>query len=265
MTVDANDTEKMPLLAGPCAMESKEVCFETAEVLCDIASRLPVDLYFKTSFDKANRTSLDSYRGLGIDKGLEILADVKEHFGVKIVTDIHEPWQAARAAEVADMIQIPAFLCRQTDLLIAAAKTGKIVNVKKAQFLSPQDMGNVVKKLTGSGCERLCLCERGSSFGYNRLVVDMTSIPIMKRFGYPVIFDATHSVQVPGGAGSKSSGDRTMVEPLALAAAAAGADGFFFETHPDPDQALSDGPNMLPVSQMEGVLRKVLAVREAVR
>lgn len=257
-------SDGMLLLAGPCAMESREVCFRVADTMVGVADRLGLDYYYKTSFDKANRTSIDGYRGLGMDEGLKILGEVKERFGCKLVTDIHEPWQAEPVSEVVDMLQIPAFLCRQTDLLVAAAKTGLPVNVKKAQFLSPEDMGNVANKLVASGCRRLTLCERGSSFGYNTLVVDMTSIPRMKALGYPVVFDATHSVQKPGGLGGRSGGDRTLVPTLALAAAAAGADGFFFETHPDPDNALSDGPNMVPVNQMEGLLRKILAVREAV-
>ena len=257
-------SEKMLLLAGPCSMESREVCFQTAETMCRIAEQLPLDYYYKTSFDKANRTSIDSYRGLGMEEGLRILTEVKERFGCKLVTDIHEPWQAEPVSEVVDMIQIPAFLCRQTDLLAAAAKTGLPVNVKKAQFLSPEDMDNVARKLVDSGCKKMTLCERGSSFGYNTLVVDMTSIPRMKALGYPVVFDATHSVQRPGGLGGKSGGDRSFVPTLALAAAAAGADGFFFETHPDPDSALCDGPNMMPVNQMEGLLKRILAVREAV-
>ena len=256
--------DRMLLLAGPCAMESREVCFRVADTMCGIAERLNFDYYYKTSFDKANRTSIDSYRGLGIDEGLMILAEVKERFGCKLVTDIHEPWQAGRVAEAVDMIQIPAFLCRQTDLLVAAAKTGLAVNVKKAQFLSPEDMGNVARKLVDSGCVKLTLCERGSSFGYNTLVVDMTSIPRMQSLGYPVVFDATHSVQRPGALGGRTGGDRSFVPTLALAAAAAGADGFFFETHPCPEDALCDGPNMVPVGEMEGLLSRILRIREAV-
>ena len=254
----------MLLLAGPCAMESREVCFETAETMCSIASRLPLDYYYKTSFDKANRTSLNSYRGLGMEKGLGILSEVKKRFGCKLVTDVHEPWQVEYAAEVVDMLQIPAFLCRQTDLLVAAARTGLPINVKKAQFLSPEDMGNVAGKLVDSGCKQLTLCERGSSFGYNTLVVDMTAIPRMQALGFPVVFDATHSVQRPGGLGGKSGGDRSFVPSLAFAAAAAGADGFFFETHPDPDHALCDGPNMIQVSKMEEIIKRILDVRSAV-
>lgn len=241
-------------------MESREVCFETAEVLLDVCDRFPLDFYFKTSFDKANRTSLSSYRGLGLEKGLEILDEVKLKYGCRIVTDIHEPWQANYAAQVADIIQIPAFLCRQTDLLVAAAKTGKVVNVKKAQFLAPWDMGNVVKKIEDSGSDRIMLCERGTAFGYNNLVVDMTSIPQMKQFGYPVIFDATHSVQKPGGKGSCSGGNSEYAPCLARSALAAGADGLFVETHPNPDAALCDGPNMIPLAKMEDLIRQTLAV-----
>lgn len=257
--------EKMLLLAGPCAMESKETCFEVAETMVDIVAKYPIDYYYKTSFDKANRTSIHSYRGLGIDKGLEILQEVKDKYGVKIVTDIHEPWQAAPAAEVADIIQIPAFLCRQTDLLIAAARTGKIVNVKKAQFLAPWDMSNVVKKLEDSGAEQIILCERGSSFGYNTFVVDMTSIPQMQTFGYPVIFDATHSVQKPGGLGSSSGGSREMVPYLAKAALAVGADGLFMEIHPNPDKALCDGPNMIAIKDMDSFIRELMKIYSAVQ
>ena len=254
--------QPMLLLAGPCSMESRDVCFKAAEVMCDIAARYPIDYYYKTSFDKANRTSLSSWRGLGMDEGLKILAEVKENFGCKIVTDIHEPWQAAKAAEVADMLQIPAFLCRQTDLLFAAAKTGLPVNVKKAQFLAPLDMRYVANKLTDAGCKKVYLCERGTALGYNNLVVDMRSIPEMQSLGHEVVFDATHSVQRPSAGDGVSGGDRSMVRTLALAAAAAGANGFFFETHPDPDNALCDGPNMLPLSEMEAMVSSILAIRE---
>lgn len=246
-------------------MESKEICFEVADAARQWKEKYPIDYYFKTSFDKANRTSLKAFRGLGMEKGLEILRDVKDRFGLRIVTDIHEPWQAEAAAEVADVIQIPAFLCRQTDLLIAAAKTGKIVNVKKAQFLAPWDMKNVIVKLEESGADSIVLCERGSSFGYNTFVVDMTSIPQMQAFGYPVIFDATHSVQKPGGLGGASGGNREMVPCLAKAALAAGADGLFMEIHPDPDNALCDGPNMIALKDMDAFLESALRVYSAVR
>lgn len=256
---------KMILIAGPCAMESRDICFEVADSMAEIAQKYPLDYYFKTSFDKANRTSIDSFRGLGMEEGLKILSEVKKEYGFRIVTDIHEAWQAEPVAEVADIIQIPAFLCRQTDLLVAAAKTEKIVNVKKAQFLAPWDMKNVVNKLEASGTDKIMLCERGSSFGYNYFVVDMTSIPTMKEFGYPVIFDATHSVQRPGGLGSASGGNREMVPYLAKAALAAGADGLFMEIHPDPTNALSDGPNMIALKDVDAFIQDVLKVYAAVR
>lgn len=255
---------KFLLIAGPCVIESEENVMLIAEKVKDIAERLDLDYYFKASFDKANRTSISSYRGPGIEEGLRILKKVKETYGLKICTDIHEPWQAERAAEVADIIQIPAFLCRQTDLLVAAAKTGKIINVKKAQFLAPWDMANVVKKLEESGNSNIMLCERGTSFGYNTLVVDMTGIVEMKKFGYPVVMDATHSVQKPGGKGNATGGNRENVEPLAKAAIAVGADALFFEVHPDPDNALSDGPNMVRLDEFEDILKRIIKVYDAV-
>ncbi|MCD8004758.1 MAG: 3-deoxy-8-phosphooctulonate synthase [Oscillospiraceae bacterium] len=255
---------KFILIAGPCVIESEETVMQVAETVQAAARRLNLDYYFKASFDKANRTSISSYRGPGIDEGLRILQKVKDTFGLKIATDIHEPWQAQRAAQVADLLQIPAFLCRQTDLLVAAAKTGKAVNVKKAQFLAPWDMGNVAHKLEAAGCDKIMLCERGTSFGYNTLVVDMTGIVEMKKFGYPVVMDATHSVQKPGGMGSATGGNRAYVEPLAKAAVAAGADALFFEVHPDPDNALSDGPNMVRLDEFEGLLERVVRVYDAI-
>ncbi len=255
---------KFKLIAGPCVIESEENVMLISEKIKGIAERLDLDYYFKASFDKANRTSISSYRGPGIEEGLKILAKVKERFGLKICTDIHEPWQAEKTAEVADILQIPAFLCRQTDLLVAAAKTGKMINVKKAQFLAPWDMGNVVRKLEESGNKNIMLCERGSTFGYNTLVVDMTGILEMKKFGYPVVFDATHSVQKPGGKGTATGGNREYVEPLAKAAIVAGVDALFFEVHPDPDNALSDGPNMVRLDKFEGLLERVIKVYEAV-
>ncbi len=255
---------KLLVIAGPCVIESEENVMLIAGKMKGIAERLDLDYYFKASFDKANRTSISSYRGPGIDEGLRILKKVKDTFGLKIATDIHEPWQAEKAAEVCDLIQIPAFLCRQTDLLVAAAKTGKLINVKKAQFLAPWDMGNVVRKLEESGNSNIMLCERGTSFGYNTLVVDMTGIREMKKFGYPVVMDATHSVQKPGGAGSSTGGNRENVEPLAKAAIAAGADALFFEVHPDPDNALSDGPNMVKLDEFEELLKRVIRVYDAV-
>ena len=255
---------KFILIAGPCVIESEELCLKEAEAIKKIAERLDLDYYFKASFDKANRTSISSYRGPGIEEGLRILKKVKEEVGVKVVTDIHEPWQAEKAAEVCDMLQIPAFLCRQTDLLVAAAKTGKLINVKKAQFLAPWDMRNVVGKLEEAGNRNIMLCERGSTFGYNTLVVDMSGICEMKKLGYPVVFDATHSVQKPGGKGSSTGGNREYVEPLAKAAIAAGADHLFFEVHPDPDEALSDGPNMVRLDEFEELLKRVIKVYDAI-
>ena len=259
------ETKMFSLIAGPCVIENEEMVFRIAEKMKDITSRLGIEYYFKASFDKANRTSLKAFRGPGIEEGLRLLAKVKSDLGLKIATDIHEPWQAKPAAEVCDLIQIPAFLCRQTDLLVAAAKTGKLVNVKKAQFLAPWDMKNVVNKLKDSGCKEIMLCERGTSFGYNTLVVDMTGIAEMKKFGCPVVFDATHSVQKPGGKGDATGGSREYVEPLAKAAIAAGADWLFMEVHEDPDNALSDGPNMVRLSDMEEMLKRFGKVYEAVR
>lgn len=256
--------KKIMLIAGPCVIESEENVMLIAKTMKEIAERLNLDYYFKASFDKANRTSINSYRGPGIEEGLRILKKVKDTFGLKIATDIHEPWQAERAAEVADIIQIPAFLCRQTDLLVAAAKTGKLINVKKAQFLAPWDMANVVKKIEDSGNKNIMLCERGTSFGYNTLVVDMTGIVEMKKFGYPVVMDATHSVQKPGGKGNATGGNREYVEPLAKAAIAAGADALFFEVHPDPDNALSDGPNMVKLDEFEEMLKRIIRVYDAI-
>lgn len=256
--------KELTLLAGPCVIESEEMVLEIAERMKMIAEHIKVNYYFKASFDKANRTSIHSYRGPGIEEGLRILKKVKDTYELKIVTDIHEPWQAEPVSKVADMIQIPAFLCRQTDLLVAAAKTGKIINVKKAQFLAPWDMKNVVTKLEESGNKNIMLCERGTSFGYNALMVDMTGIREMQKFGYPVVFDATHSVQKPGGKGTATGGNREHAEPLAKAAIAAGADALFFEVHPDPDHALSDGPNMVCLKEFEEMMKRILRVYEAV-
>lgn len=252
------------LLAGPCVIESEEMILEIAARMKEITERAGVDYYFKASFDKANRTSIHSYRGPGLEEGLRILQKVKDTYGLKIVTDIHEPWQAEPVSRVTDIIQIPAFLCRQTDLLVAAAKTGKIINVKKAQFLAAWDMKNVVTKLEESGNKNILLCERGTAFGYNTLVVDMAGIGEMKKLGYPVVFDATHSVQKPGGKGNATGGNREYVEPLAKAAIAAGADALFFEVHPDPDHALSDGPNMVRLEDFEEMIKRILKVYEAV-
>lgn len=251
------------LIAGPCVIESERIGLETGARIAELARALNLPYIFKSSYDKANRTSIASFRGPGLKAGLAVLRKVREQVGVPVLTDVHSPEEAATAAEVVDVLQIPAFLCRQTDLLVAAAKTGRVVNVKKGQFLSPWEMENVVKKLEDSGNRRIILTERGSSFGYNNLVVDMRALPIMRRFGYPVVFDATHSVQLPGGAGIRSSGQREFVSPLACAAAAAGCDGFFMEVHPDPEAALSDGPNMVPLSRLKPLLERLLRICEA--
>ncbi|HKC94988.1 MAG TPA: 3-deoxy-8-phosphooctulonate synthase [Nitrospira sp.] len=251
------------LIAGPCVIESEQLAMETAGRIADIAKSLGMPYVFKSSFDKANRTSIKSFRGPGLEKGLDVLAKVRKQVGVPILTDVHTEEQAAEAGQVVDVLQIPAFLCRQTDLLIAAANTGKVVNVKKGQFLSPLEMANAVKKIEECGNRRIVLTERGSSFGYNNLVVDMRSFPILRGFGYPVVFDATHSVQLPGGGGTKSSGQREFVEPLACAAAGAGVDGFFMEVHPNPDEALSDGPNMVPLHQLKTLLEHVMRICDA--
>ncbi len=251
------------LIAGPCVIESEQLAMDTAGRIAEIAKSIGMPYVFKSSFDKANRTSITSFRGPGLEKGLAVLAKVKEQIGVPVLTDVHTEAQATEAGTVVDVLQIPAFLCRQTDLLIAAAKTGKVVNVKKGQFLSPAEMGHAVKKVEECGNRRIVLTERGSSFGYNNLVVDMRSFPILRSFGYPVVFDATHSVQLPGGGGTKSSGQREFVEPLACAAAGAGVDGFFMEVHPNPDEALSDGPNMVPLHQLKTLLERVVRICDA--
>lgn len=256
--------KKIMLIAGPCVIESEENVMLIAKAMKKIAESSNLDYYFKASFDKANRTSINSYRGPGIEEGLRILKKVKDTLGLKIATDIHEPWQAEKVAEVADIIQIPAFLCRQTDLLVAASKTGKLINLKKAQFLAPWDMANAIKKIEDSGNTNIMLCERGTSFGYNTLVVDMTGIVEMKKFGYPVVMDATHSVQKPGGKGNATGGNREYVEPLAKAAIAAGVDALFFEVHPDPDNALSDGPNMVKLDEFEEMLKRIIRVYEVI-
>lgn len=250
------------ILAGPCVIESREISLQAAETLAAIADRLSLPLVFKSSFDKANRTSVTSFRGPGMEEGLKILAEVKSASGLPVVTDIHHPEQAAPVAEVADVIQIPAFLCRQTDLLVAAAQTGKVINIKKGQFLAPWDMKNAVEKVRASGNEQVWLTERGSTYGYNNLVVDMRSIAEMAKFDVPVVFDATHSVQIPGGLGGASGGQREYVSTLASAAVAAGADGVFMETHPDPDNALCDGPNSLPLGEAEALLTRLKAIWE---
>ena len=246
--------DKLTVLAGPCAMESKEICEVTAKKLKEITSKLGINFVFKTSFDKANRSSLNSYRGLGLEKGLEILSYIKKEYDLPIVTDIHEPYQAELAANVADIIQIPAFLCRQTDLLVAAAKTGKIVNIKKGQFLSPYQMKSIAKKVSDSGNNKILITDRGTSFGYNNLVVDMRGVEIIqKELGYNMVFDATHSVQIPGGHGESSGGERKFVPLLAKSAVAAGCKTLFFEVHPNPPKALCDGDNMLDLEMAESV------------
>ena len=254
--------DKLTVIAGPCVIESEEIVFEIAEKLKEMLTDLPVDFYFKASFDKANRTSIKSFRGPGLERGLKTLENVKRKYDLKIVTDIHEPFQAKPAGEVCEIIQIPACLCRQTDLLMAAARTGRIINVKKAQFLAPWDMRNVVQKIEQSGNKNIMLCERGTSFGYNTLVVDMTSIVEMKKLGYPVIFDGTHSVQKPGGNGTSTSGNREYIPYLSRAAVAAGADGLFLETHIHPEEALSDGPNMIPIGQVRQLVEECLKIKE---
>lgn len=252
------------LIAGPCVIESGEMVLSIAEQMKDITDKLGIPYTFKASFDKANRTSISGFRGPGIEEGLRILQKVKDTYNLPICTDIHEPWQAEKAAAVCDILQIPAFLCRQTDLLVAAAKTGKCINIKKAQFLAPWDMKNCVEKVRQSGNYNVMLCERGTTFGYNTLVVDMTGLRVMKDMGVPVIFDATHSVQKPGGNGTSTGGNRQYVEYLAKAAVSVGVDGLFMETHPDPDNAKSDGPNMVPLGEMEELLKKLQRVYEAV-
>jgi 2-dehydro-3-deoxyphosphooctonate aldolase (KDO 8-P synthase) len=245
-------------------IESEELTQSIAQRLRQIAKELEIQLVFKASFDKANRTSLDAYRGPGLEAGLAILRRVKQATGLPVTTDIHESYQAAPAGEVCDLLQIPAFLARQTDLLVASAKTGRAVNVKKAQFLAPWDMKHVVGKLAAAGCRNILLCERGSFFGYGRLVNDMRAIPQMQALGTPVVFDATHSVQEPGGLGSATGGNRAMVEPLARAATALGADGLFFETHPTPETSPSDGPNMVPLDQFAALISRLLKLRQTV-
>ena len=248
--------DQLIVIAGPCVIEDDSTpMFKTAERLKAITSALALPYIFKASFDKANRSSLSAYRGVGLERGLRVLEEIKRQFDAPIVTDIHSPEEAAQAAEVADMLQIPAFLCRQTDLLVAAANTGKIVNIKKGQFLAPRDIKNCAEKVIESGNDRVVITERGASFGYGNLVSDMRAIPIMQGFGYPVIFDATHSVQLPGGAGAASSGERQFVETLARAAVAAGANGLFLEVHPDPDHAPCDGPNMITPEMAHDLLR----------
>jgi 2-dehydro-3-deoxyphosphooctonate aldolase (KDO 8-P synthase) len=257
---DAKFGNKLPLalIAGPCVLESRTHAFEMAMALKEITSKLKIGFVYKTSFDKANRTSAASARGIGLDKALAIFAELREKLGVAVLTDVHEPDQCARVAEVVDVLQIPAFLCRQTDLLAAAAKTGRAINVKKGQFLAPWDMKNVVEKITGAGNANVLVTERGVSFGYNTLVSDMRALPVLKDIGAPVIFDATHSVQQPGGQGDKSGGERDYVAVLARAAVAIGVAGVFIETHQNPDKAPSDGPNMIPLKDLGPLLERLM-------
>jgi 2-dehydro-3-deoxyphosphooctonate aldolase (KDO 8-P synthase) len=253
-TVVFGNDRPLSIIAGPCAIESRSHALEMAEAISKIAKKLGFGFVYKSSFDKANRTSINSPRGIGFDKALPILAEVRETFGCPVLTDVHEPEQCAPVAEAVDILQIPALLCRQTDLLIAAAKTGRAIHVKKGQFLAPWDMKNVAAKIAVAGNDRILLCERGASFGYNTLVSDMRSLPVMKETGYPVVFDATHSVQQPGGLGTSSGGDRRYVPVLARAAVAVGVAGVFVETHQDPDKAPSDGPNMVPLKALPALL-----------
>jgi 2-dehydro-3-deoxyphosphooctonate aldolase (KDO 8-P synthase) len=262
---ELSSRRRLAVIAGPCVIESEALCLRIARSLAKTCRELGVTYVFKASYDKANRTSAKSFRGPGLDDGLKVLARIRAEVGVPVLTDVHTECQAMSAGEVVDILQIPAFLCRQTDLIHAAVCTGRIVNVKKGQFLSPQEMGQVVLKAAQGGGNRLLLTERGTTFGYNNLVADMRSIPILRRFGFPVIFDATHSVQLPGGGGDKSAGQREFAPVLAKCAVAAGADGVFIETHPDPDKALSDGPNMVPLADLPRLIKTLLKVREAVR
>ena len=259
-----NSPKRLFLFSGPCVIESEALCLKIARSLKRSCDALGITYVFKGSYDKANRTSGKSRRGPGIQNGLKVLASVREKVGVPILTDIHTEEQATKAGEIVDILQVPAFLCRQTDIVVAAAKTGKIVNLKKGQFLSPAEMGQVVSKVSGIGNNKIVLTERGTSFGYNNLVADMRSIPIMKSLGYPVVFDATHSVQLPGGGGDRSSGQGEFAPILAKSALAAGANGLFIETHPEPAKSPSDGPNMIPLGQMNRTLKSMLRVFKAV-
>lgn len=256
--------QQLVVIAGPCVIDSFEFVMEIAKGLKTACQDVNLTLIFKASFDKANRTSLDSYRGVGLEKGLDILAEVRDQFGLPVTTDIHLPWQAEPVAEVCQMLQIPAFLARQTDLLVAAAATGRAVNVKKGQFMAPWDMGHVIGKLTRSGCDNILVTERGTFFGYGRLVNDMTAIAEMAKLRVPVVFDATHSVQQPSAAGGTTGGQREMVAPLARAAVAVGCDAIFLETHPQPDKSPSDGPNMIPLGQIKPLLQQLSRIRQAV-
>lgn len=264
-TIECANDKPFILIAGPCQIESREHAYDICGALKEITEKLGIPFIYKSSYDKANRTSLKGKRGIGIEKGLQILGDIRKDFDLPVLTDVHTEEQCRIAGEVVDVLQIPAFLCRQTDLLIAAANTGKVVNVKKGQFLAPWDMANVAAKIAESGNDNIMLCERGASFGYNTLVSDMRSLPIMAKTGYPVIYDATHSVQQPGGLGGSSGGDRTMVPVLARAAIAVGVAGVFMETHQDPDNAPSDGPNMVKLADMSTVLEMLVKLDKIVK
>jgi 2-dehydro-3-deoxyphosphooctonate aldolase (KDO 8-P synthase) len=254
----------LSFLLGPCVVESYEHASKMASAIKKICDRVGVGFVYKSSFDKANRSSIESFRGDGMDRGLEILSNVKKEVGAPVITDIHEPWQAEKVAEVADILQIPAFLCRQTDLLVAAADTGKVVNVKKGQFLAPWDAKNIVEKLLAAGCDKILLTERGASFGYNNLVVDLRSFPVMRSFGVPVVFDVTHSLQLPGGLGKATGGQAQYIEDFARAGVACGVDAVFMEVHDDPSNAPSDGPNQLPLARLEPLLSKLKQIHELV-
>jgi len=258
-SLEIGNDKPFVLIAGPCAMESRDHAMEMAAALTDMCGSLGIGLIYKSSYDKGNRTSIDAPRGIGMAKALDVFAEVRERFGCPVITDVHDASQCAPVAEVADVLQIPAFLCRQTDLLVAAAQTGRAINVKKGQFLAPWDMKNVAAKLVASGNDRVMLCERGASFGYNTLVSDMRSIPIMAETGFPIVFDATHSVQQPGGQGDRSGGQREFVPILARAAMAVGIAALFVETHEAPDRAPSDGPNMVPLRDMPALLTRLQA------
>ncbi len=255
---------RLSFILGPCVVESAHHALFMAQEIKDICTEVGVDVVYKSSFDKANRSSIESFRGEGMEFGLGILAQVKAEIGVPVITDVHEPWQVEKTAEVADILQIPAFLCRQTDLLVAAAQSGKAVNVKKGQFLSPWDAKNIVEKLHAAGCEKILLTERGASFGYNNLVVDFRSFPVMRSFGVPVVFDVTHSLQLPGGLGKATGGQSEYIENFARAGVACGVDAVFMEVHDDPAKAPSDGPNQLPLSRLEGLLKKLKEIHELV-
>jgi len=254
----------LSLIAGPCVIENEEITFYTAQRLIDICAALRIPFIFKSSYDKANRTSLNSFRGPGIDRGLRTLSDIKNKFQVPVLADIHSVDEVKPASEVLDVLQIPAFLCRQTDLVLAAAKTGRAVNIKKGQFLAPWDMKNILDKAASTGNRNVFITERGTSFGYNNLVVDIRSFPILRSYGYPVIFDVTHSLQLPGGQGTCSGGQREFAAPLARAAVAAGVDGLFMEVHPEPDKALCDGPNMIPLDELPQMLKALKSIYELI-